>query len=174
MDAADRVPAASVDTARYSTSVPAASGATSWKTRGVVSSAVPSGVHSSSPTTRHAKLVSAHASAMSALTGASPVSAAPASGTATVSAVASAGAVTWPSAVNTTDDRAGTVTDATPVASVVNAWPPPYSGVNAASVVSVGTETVLSVVALLVATRYSIFSVRSTRLNAYTPAPSSA
>ena len=111
MDAADRVPAASVDTARYSTSVPAASAATSWKTRGVVSSAVPSGVHSSSPTTRHAKLVSAHASAMSALTGASPVSAAPAVGHGDRERrAASAGAVTWPSAVNTTDDRAGTVT----------------------------------------------------------------
>ena len=117
VDAADRCPAASVDTARYSTSVPSARPPTSWKTRGDVDSAVPRGCHSSDPTTRQAKLVCRHYWSVDAATGADPVSAAPGSGTDTVRGAASAGAVTGPSARSTTADRAGTLTDATAAAS---------------------------------------------------------
>src|SRR5690606_20749174 len=77
VEAAARSPAASVVTARYSTRVPRTRPAVSWNTRGVVSSAVPSAVQSVSPTTRYAKDVSAHASAMLAATGTVPLRAAP-------------------------------------------------------------------------------------------------
>ncbi len=70
-----------------------------WKTRGSVSSAVPSVCHSSEPTTRHAKLVSVQVeSSTSAETGAEPVTAAPAPGTDTVTASGASGAVTGRSA----------------------------------------------------------------------------
>ncbi len=120
MLAAERWPAASVDTARYSRSVPSARPAVSWKTRGLVSSAVPRACHSSEPATRHAKLVSCQvASSTSAATGAMPVTPAPAAGVATEMADAASGALTVRSAFSTTVPSAGTVTDATPSAFAV-------------------------------------------------------
>jgi len=116
LDAAARCPAASVETARYSTRVPVARPAVSWKTRGVVSSAVPRLVHAVSPTTRQAKPVSCQVpSSTVAPTGETPVTPAPAAGAATVIAAAAAGALTGRSATSTTEPRAGTVTARSPV-----------------------------------------------------------
>ena len=96
----------------------------SWKTRGLVSSAVPSACHSSSPATRQAKLVSCQvASSTSAATGVTPVTPAPAAGVATEMADAASGALTVRSAFSTTAPSAGTVTDATPSASAVTPGP---------------------------------------------------
>src|SRR5699024_1141345 len=52
VESATRFPAASVETARYSIRVPAGSAPTSWNTRGVSSSAVPSAVHATCPARR--------------------------------------------------------------------------------------------------------------------------
>ena len=52
VEAATREPLASVETARYSITVPVSRPRTSWNTRGVSSSAVPSGVHATSPAIR--------------------------------------------------------------------------------------------------------------------------
>ena len=107
-------------------SVPFARPAVSWKTRGVVSSAVPSGVHSSEPAMRQAKLVSCQVeSATSAETGVTPVTPAPAAGTSTAMADAASGAVTVRSAFHTTAPRAGTVMLVRPAASVDTDWPSP-------------------------------------------------
>jgi hypothetical protein len=166
VDAAERCPAASVDTARYSTSVPAASPATSWCTAGSVSSAVPSGCHWSEPTTRHAKLVCRHESSAAAATRGLPPRPAPGSGAETVSSAAEAGAVTVSSARRTTADSAATVTETAPAGSLVALSGVPYSGVKPADAVSAGIVTVWGEAVLFRATRCSTFSSASTRENA--------
>ena len=167
MEAAERLPAASCVTARYSTSVPSVNAAGRVAmTRGVVSSAVPSGVHAVPPTTRHAKEVSCHTSSTVAATGTVPSIDAPAVGAVTVRAgVPSLGATVAPAA-STTAVRAGTVIVTTPAASATTGTPPPCSGVKVAPGVSVVMLTVASAAALLSATRCSTRSVRSTRENA--------
>ena len=131
VEAAALFPAASTDTARYSTTVPAASFVTSWNTRGLVVSAVPSGVQVLAPSTRYPTDVSLHAlPGTSAATGATPDSPAPAVGADTVIPVEPplAQAPTCRSARSTTADSAGTVSATDPVASVVTVVVVPYSG----------------------------------------------
>src|SRR5690606_4450449 len=140
VDAAARSPAASLVTARYSTSAPRGR-SMSWKTRGTVVSAVPSAVHDSSPTTRKAKEVSAHASAMLAATGTEPASAAPGAGANSSIAGPPATGATGASATRTTAPSGGTVSSTMPSSSAVTVSCPPYRLEKLAPGLSVVTST---------------------------------
>jgi hypothetical protein len=159
-------------TVRYSTRVPSGRAEplalTSWNTRGVVSSAVPRWCHSSVPTARQAKEVSAQASSMPAATGATPDRAAPGRALVpgTTVTVPAESAPTVRSATSTIADRAGTVRVTAPSASAVTVASVPYSGANVAPGVRESNVTVRSAPALLAATRCSIRSSRCTRENA--------
>ena len=167
VDAADVCPAASTVTARYSMSAPSGSPVTVWNTRGDVVSAVPSGVQSSSPTTRYPNEVWLQtSSATSALTATSPDRPAPGAGAVSAMAPGAAGAPTVAPAFSTIALRAGIVTETVPSAAAVTPVDVPYSGVNVAPGVRVSMVTVVAVVPLFVATRCSTFSAASTRLNA--------